>query len=287
MSEQNVFSEFADNSQDQVDSGGMTHRGTETNNDRPNARNGILKNKLRNNPNLAQLNEENGRSHCNVNVDECKLLTKEDTKGINSKVSFVLPPLPVPRDYPIMSWFVDSGASEHMVNSEEYFDDSRELEKPTRVIVAKSGVELKATRVGTIRGHSIVNGQRVEYTFRDVLFVPDLQANLFSVTKVVDLKLKVIFENSICKIVKRDKEVAIAIRDNKLYELKILLHSMYCTPSVMLLRPKKLTHYDKVRTGKHTLAADTSTIKSTASIVKSNIRNIEVRPKQKVHAQEL
>lgn len=263
----------------------MTHRETETNNNnnnyKPNPRNGILKNKLRRNPNIDQLDEENGRRQCNVNVDECKLLTKDDAKGMNNKVSFLLT-----RDYPIMSWFVDSGASEHMVNSEEYFDDSRELEKPTRVVVAKSGVELQATRVGTVRGHSIVNGQRVEYTFRDVLFVPDLQANLFSVTKVVDLKLKVIFENSICKIVKRDKEVAIAIRDNKLYELKILLHSMYCTPSVMLLRPKKLTH-DKVRTGKHSLAADTSPIKSTASIVKTNICNIEVRPKQKVHAQEL
>lgn len=261
----------------------MTHLGTEANNNyRPNARNGILKNKLRSNPNLDQLNGENGRSHCNVNVDECKFLTKDDAKGMNNKVSFMLA-----RDYPIMSWFVDSGASEHMVNSEEYFDDSRELEKPTRVVVAKSGVELQATRVGTVRGHSIVNGQRVEYTFRDVLFVPDLQANLFSVTKVVDLKLKVIFENSICKIVKRDKEVAIAIRDNKLYELKILLHSMYCAPSVMLLRPKKLTHHDKARTGRHTLAFDTSPIMSTASIVKTNICNIEVRPKQKVHTQDL
>lgn len=280
MSEQNVFQSLL--IKRLKDS--MTHRETETNNNnnyRPNARNGILKNKLRRNANIDQLDEENGRRQCNVNVDECKLLTKDDAKGMNNKVSFLLT-----RDYPIMSWFVDSGASEHMVNSEEYFDDSRELEKPTRVVVAKSGVELQATRVGTVRGHSIVNGQRVEYTFRDVLFVPDLQANLFSVTKVVDLKLKVIFENSICKIVKRDKEVAIAIRDNKLYELKILLHSMYCTPSVMLLRPKKLTH-DKVRTGKHILAADTSPIKSTSSIVKTNICNIEVRPKQKVHAQEL
>lgn len=263
----------------------MTSRGTETNNIyRPNTRNGILKNRLRSTSNLDHLSEGNGRRNCNVDVDECKLLTEDDAKGINNKVSFMLP-----SDYPVMSWFVDSGASEHMVNSEEYFDESRELEKPTRVVVAKSGVELQATRVGTVRGHSIVNGQRVEYTFRDVLFVPDLQANLFSVTKVVDLKLKVIFEHSICKIMKRDKEVAIAIRENKLFELKILLHSMYCTPSVMLLRPKKLTR-DKMRSGQNGLAVNTSPIKlsaSSTSIVKTNIYNIEVKPKQKVHVQDL
>jgi hypothetical protein len=43
-----------------------------------------------------------------------------------------------------MHWYLDSGASDHMVNDDQYFKDKKRMENPIKIAVSKSGESLKA-----------------------------------------------------------------------------------------------------------------------------------------------
>ena len=55
---------------------------------------------------------------------------------------------------------------------------------------------------------------------KDVLHVPELARNLFSVSKATDQGLEVIFDKEGCKFLKGSTVVATAIRDENLYRLQ-------------------------------------------------------------------
>lgn len=121
-------------------------------------------------------------------------------------------------------------------------------------MVAKSGVCLHATRSGTVCGHALLHGEKMQYNITRVLYVPNLQANLFSVSRAVDMRLKVVFENNVCKLIRRGKEVAVAVREHQLFELKMILNcdkntdlksTMEKTPSAKQSKKKTVTFQGK------------------------------------------
>ena len=83
-------------------------------------------------------------------------------------------------------WVIHSGAFDHMTNRREWFSDYQEFKTPTSIKIGNDD-NIFAYGKGNIEIVTVVSGEGIEGTMYDVLFVPDLNQNLFSV-KVVAKK---------------------------------------------------------------------------------------------------
>ncbi|KAI7947970.1 hypothetical protein MJO28_009878 [Puccinia striiformis f. sp. tritici] len=105
---------------------------------------------------------------------------------------------------------LDSGASHHMLNTLDYFVET----KPVHIYIVtgdgKSREELIATRQGTVLVR-FSNNKII--TLKDALFVPNLTRNLISLTQLLDEKI----------IIQRDKnDYSVTLNDNeKLFHVDI------------------------------------------------------------------
>lgn len=116
-------------------------------------------------------------------------------------------------------WFVDSGASDHLVRDRELFIELYPLKDPIEIAVAKDGESIVAEQYGTVKVTSLVNGKSIECTVNNVLYVPQLRCNLFSVVKVEKAGMRVVFEAGKAMIYSGSELVATGVRRDKLYEL--------------------------------------------------------------------
>lgn len=116
-------------------------------------------------------------------------------------------------------WYIDSGATSHMTSNKGFFN-TYEDKHATDVILA-TGIKAKVEGIGsgTLRCLNEKNEER-EITFKDVLYVPDLQGHLISVKRLTTNGLKVVFKDAGCWIYSKDKEIAFATLTNNLYALR-------------------------------------------------------------------
>lgn len=80
-------------------------------------------------------------------------------------------------------WLADSGAARHMTFRREYFTSINPLKESIPVKTADDKV-LYAIATGSVQVNETVNGQLQTRELRDVLYVPGLKRNLFSVGSV-------------------------------------------------------------------------------------------------------
>lgn len=118
-------------------------------------------------------------------------------------------------------WVLDSGASEHMVNDRSCLINVRTLEVPTVINVAKSGVSLVCRMISDVKMSATVNGKQLSCTVYGVLFVPGLYTNLFSVKRVTERGMEVVFGKDCARIVRNGEVVCTAKRNGRLYELNV------------------------------------------------------------------
>lgn len=85
-----------------------------------------------------------------------------------------------------IEWYLDSGATAHMVREKSLFAELRPLDRNVRIAVAKSGQSLVAESADTVRVKILRNGKWLNAVVNDVLYVPELQCNLFSVRRLGD-----------------------------------------------------------------------------------------------------
>ena len=71
-------------------------------------------------------------------------------------------------------FLLDSGASDHLINNEELYSSSNELNPPVKISVAKSGTFITATKKGIINVTSNIGVQGV---LEDVLYCPEVPNN--------------------------------------------------------------------------------------------------------------
>ncbi|XP_062533958.1 uncharacterized protein LOC134202974 [Armigeres subalbatus] len=119
-----------------------------------------------------------------------------------------------------MQWFLDSGATDHM-DDRKYFSTMRRLERPVEVVVA-SGEKLLAKYCGDVVVHSAVGNVRQKCEAKNVLYVPNLSCNLFSVNRVARTGMKVSFIGNKAEITKSGTVMAVAFYDRKQYVLDVL-----------------------------------------------------------------
>jgi hypothetical protein len=117
-------------------------------------------------------------------------------------------------------WIIDSGATSHMCCEREFFEKMENSN--CSVVILANGKESKVQGIGSGKLKVMnQNGEKVEITLNDVLFVPELETNLISVNKIVNNDFSVIFNDSGCKINFKNTNVAVAIKYGNLFKLKM------------------------------------------------------------------
>lgn len=125
------------------------------------------------------------------------------------------------RDLKRVEWFIDSGCCDHLVNDESLFDSLKPLDNPIEIAVAKDGESITAEYSGTVKLVSNVNGKLIDCSVENVLLVPELRCNLFSVLRVDEAGMKVSYENGKVIIQRGSDTVASGSRVGKLYRLNL------------------------------------------------------------------
>src|SRR5579875_1494527 len=116
-------------------------------------------------------------------------------------------------------WIVDSGATTYMSPQRADFD-TFETTTSKKVFMGDDSI-LEAIGKGSILVDTKVGGCTKRIRFKDVLYVPKLQSNLLSVSKIVEGGLNVSFVPLRCSMKSQNGDTqAIASRDGKLYRLR-------------------------------------------------------------------
>lgn len=147
----------------------------------------------------------------------------------------------------INTWYLDTGASEHMCCQIDFFENFEYLSHKKPIKFGDEKV-LFAIGLGTIKLVSYISkNECVKITLKEVLFVPEMQVNLFSVGSALDKGYTMSTNQFEAKILNSKNEVsAIAVRCGKLYKMNFLFDG---DQSIVMVADEKnnlLTWHEKM-----------------------------------------
>ena len=120
------------------------------------------------------------------------------------------------------TWIIDSGASQHMTNNNKLFSKFVDLNHSIKVEIG-DGRSLNASAIGNIDLKlAQANGGFIKCTLKNVLLVPELAHNLFSVSQCAKNGNVVSFNDDGCKVINADRIIGFGKRVGKLYTLQCI-----------------------------------------------------------------
>ncbi|UYV74313.1 hypothetical protein LAZ67_11002983 [Cordylochernes scorpioides] len=120
------------------------------------------------------------------------------------------------------SWIADSGATDHMTFRREWFSTFEEIPEGVHPVCLGDGKKIYAKGKGNIDILSYVDSQKINATLLDVLYVPELETNLFSISTAAKHGLTLICKGNQIKLTKNSKVLVTGIKDNSnLYRIFI------------------------------------------------------------------
>ena len=90
-----------------------------------------------------------------------------------------------------LCFILDSGSSDHIINRDDLFEKSFELQPCIKIGTAKTGVYLTAKKKGNV---SVISDVGVQGTLEDVLYCPDSPHNLLSVRRLQKKRMRIVFD---------------------------------------------------------------------------------------------
>jgi hypothetical protein len=122
-----------------------------------------------------------------------------------------------------VTFILDSGASDHMINREDLFSTSTLLPSPFKISIAKMDQFVSATKKGTL---NVVSDMGVPGVLEDVLFCPEVPYNLLSVSKMKNAGLSVVFDQQGAHVFGSDgKKMITGKCKNNLFYVCLTIHS--------------------------------------------------------------
>lgn len=120
-------------------------------------------------------------------------------------------------------WIIDSGATSHMCNNEASFIEYRDLMSEGRTLTNANGGKVHIAGTGTVKINVRVDKRVNILRLHDVLHVPDLDKNLFSVSKAMDKNVQLSFSGFTAVMQTSDNEtVARAHQEGNLWVIDIV-----------------------------------------------------------------
>ena len=98
-------------------------------------------------------------------------------------------------------WYADAGATEHMSDNRAAFVNFKAIEKGTWPVSIASDQNLWVQGKGDIRIKRRANDQWLDGTLHDVLYIPDLRTNLFSIGRAADRGVITIYRKNTCQMI--------------------------------------------------------------------------------------
>lgn len=83
------------------------------------------------------------------------------------------------------SWYQDCGATQHMTFHREWMTNFTKLDEPVTIVISDA-IKLQGTGIGDVELEAFDGNKWYEVVLKDVLFVPKMTFNLFSVTQLLD-----------------------------------------------------------------------------------------------------
>lgn len=119
-------------------------------------------------------------------------------------------------------WFQDSGASQHMTSHRDWFTEFNELRRPMTILLGDS-TEIDGVGVGTVELEAFDGNEWHPIILKDVVYVPELKFNLFSVSHMLDQGYVMKSDKDRAEFLKADKmtTVGVAKRHGNLYAMRL------------------------------------------------------------------
>eukprot|EP00963_Diacronema_lutheri_P013296 scaffold2630_cov350-Pavlova_lutheri.AAC.2 len=162
-------------------------------------------------------------------------------------------------------WIVDSGATAHVFAEREAFTSVTQEDTPQSILV-RNGQVVLAKETGTV-----ALGGNVE--LRNVLYCPELMANLISVPKLMERGYNVYFENGECAVWRGKQKLLSAVQKNELYVIVGKSEQVF---SAMEWH-RKLAHFGHMETLNDTVVGIPTNLKWTANSCGTCIQAKQVR----------
>ena len=117
------------------------------------------------------------------------------------------------------AWIADSGASEHMCAQKDWFIEFTPLTPGTFPVTIANKSVMQSLGIGIVAVRSKVEGKWITITLGNVLYVPDLGRNLFSISSASRNKAMVLLTDRDCKVIKGKQLLATGENVGKLYRM--------------------------------------------------------------------
>lgn len=122
----------------------------------------------------------------------------------------------------IVTMFLDSGATNHMVNDHTIFESSQNtIEEKIRS--AKQGAVLSSNEIGDIHGFLINGNKERQCVLNDIMYVKDLSCNLMSIAKMEKSGMEIHFKNGAAHILWKNKVLYVAKRCGNTYRVNVVV----------------------------------------------------------------
>ena len=118
-------------------------------------------------------------------------------------------------------WIIDSEATQHMTFNKDPLSDYVEFKQPCIVNLGDSAT-IFAYGKGTYHLVADLEDSAQYIALHDILYLPDLNKNLFSVRAMTKLRASVDFEGNVCRISRNSKLLAVGEVQGKLYTMKVV-----------------------------------------------------------------
>lgn len=118
-----------------------------------------------------------------------------------------------------ITFLLDSGASDHIINREDLFISYTDLPTPLKISIAKNGEFISATKKGTMQ---VTCNMGVQGVLEDVLFCAEVPYNLLSVSKMQRAGLTIIFDQQGAQIRKNNKTIMQGMLKNNLIAVDLM-----------------------------------------------------------------
>ena len=98
-------------------------------------------------------------------------------------------------------WYADAGATEHMSDNRATFINFKEIPKETWPVAIANEHSLWVMGKRDIKIKRRAHDQWLDGTLHNVLYIPDLRTNLFSIGRAADRGIVTIYRKNTCQMI--------------------------------------------------------------------------------------